>query len=88
MRLLGGAAMVPVQRRPQGVSTLGGHHFPNTLSEVHVLDGLEVINVRELLVERLPPGQKLKKRGSRYRFDDQPISFHAEIGYHVREILP
>ena len=47
-------------------------------SETHVLDRLEVVNVRKLLIERSPGGQDLQERWSRDRLQDQPIPDLAE----------
>src|ERR1700674_1262376 len=50
------------------------------ISKIHVLDRLEVVDGRKLLVERNPCGQELQERRSRHRLDDEPISLLPQQG--------
>jgi hypothetical protein len=55
-------------------------------SEVHVLDRLEVIDLRTLVFERGPRRQQLEERAPRQRLHDQPIPFFAENGPFARKL--
>src|SRR5205823_4861153 len=61
--------------------------IPNSaISEIHVLYRLEVLDLRELLVERLPRRQELEERRPRHRLEDQPIPLLPEEGLIAREL--
>jgi hypothetical protein len=48
------------------------------MSELDVLDRLEIVDVRELLVERSPGGQDSEQRRPRHRFDDESLALFPE----------
>ena len=56
------------------------------ISEIYVLDGLEVIHVRKLLIERTPCGQNFEQRFARHRFDDQPAPFLSQQDLATRKL--
>ena len=46
--------------------------------EIHVIQRRKVFNFGEVLVERLPGGQKLQHRGTFNWFHDQTIALHLQ----------
>jgi hypothetical protein len=57
-----------------------------SISEVHVLDGFEIIDVGKLFLKRSPCGEDLQQRWPRHGLDDQPIPFFVEHGLGAGEL--
>jgi hypothetical protein len=48
------------------------------MSEIHVLEWLEVVDLWKLLVERLPRGKELQEGRSRHWLDDESVALLME----------
>jgi hypothetical protein len=58
----------------------------SAISELYILDGLKVIDLRKLLVERFPRSQELQKSRARHRLDDQTVPLFAEKSLVARKL--
>src|SRR4051794_6429868 len=50
----------------------------SAISEIHVLDGPEIIDLRKLFAERIPRRQELQERRPGHRLDDQSVPLLAK----------